>query len=151
MREKLTEWLKFPALMVKRRAREEPTHALPPTHIAHSVLASIANAAGPIAVVSGEAPQHHPAMPRECGLCGAAEGEKKLLNCSACHSALYCGAACQKGGWKSHKKVGFSSVRFGVAKHAQLTTRGQRRHSRAKRVPDPKPCACVSGDRYAPA
>eukprot|EP01013_Petalomonas_cantuscygni_P022852 TRINITY_DN44174_c0_g1_i1.p1 TRINITY_DN44174_c0_g1~~TRINITY_DN44174_c0_g1_i1.p1 ORF type:complete len:454 (+),score=74.42 TRINITY_DN44174_c0_g1_i1:77-1438(+) len=32
------------------------------------------------------------------------EGEAAYQQCSRCHSVLYCGAACQKSHWKTHKK-----------------------------------------------
>jgi hypothetical protein len=45
--------------------------------------------------------------PSACGGCGAKDGQggKALLQCAKCKARKYCGAACQKQGWKVHKKV----------------------------------------------
>lgn len=40
---------------------------------------------------------------RVCGYCGKSSAEKLLL-CSQCKSAVYCGKECQKLAWKGHKK-----------------------------------------------
>ena len=39
-----------------------------------------------------------------CVACGAAEGGTKLLTCSRCRSARYCGRDCQRAHWKSLHK-----------------------------------------------
>lgn len=71
--------------------------------MAQLILAERADAACLGAVVSGE----DPSITLQCrggAASGTAEGEKKLRNGSVCHSAIYCGTACQEGAWKSHKK-----------------------------------------------
>mmetsp|Transcript_49234 Transcript_49234/g.120033 ORF Transcript_49234/g.120033 Transcript_49234/m.120033 type:complete len:127 (+) Transcript_49234:178-558(+) len=51
----------------------------------------MSGAAGVVGVVKGT-----------CDVCGV-EGDMKI--CSRCHSAWYCGAACQKEGWKVHRRM----------------------------------------------
>ncbi len=42
--------------------------------------------------------------PRRCDACDAAEAPAaKLLTCGACKTASYCGAACQRAHWTTHK------------------------------------------------
>ena len=38
-----------------------------------------------------------------CGYCGEKEANTKLRSCSACMVARYCGPACSKAAWPSHK------------------------------------------------
>ena len=40
---------------------------------------------------------------RLCAYCLRSAGTKKLARCSKCKWAHYCGAACQRGDWESHK------------------------------------------------
>lgn len=42
---------------------------------------------------------------RTCDWCGKSSGEAKLLACSACKKANYCGKECQKAAWKGHKAI----------------------------------------------
>merc|ERR1719506_3667441 len=42
-----------------------------------------------------------PPPPPSCFFCGAIRDD--LLKCSACLSAYFCNASCQKAGWKDHK------------------------------------------------
>ena len=43
-----------------------------------------------------------PPPPPSCFTCGAIRDD--LLKCSACLSAYFCNASCQKAGWKDHKR-----------------------------------------------
>ena len=48
---------------------------------------------------AGVAPSH----PETCGWCGH-EADRSLLKlCQGCRSTRYCGAACQRAAWPSHK------------------------------------------------
>jgi hypothetical protein len=44
------------------------------------------------------------ALRDSCAHCGA-QGAVELKRCSRCKRAAYCGAACQKAGWKAHRKT----------------------------------------------
>ncbi|KAI9016909.1 hypothetical protein DFJ74DRAFT_708952 [Hyaloraphidium curvatum] len=39
-----------------------------------------------------------------CNRCGKPRGEVKLGRCACCGIVRYCGAECQRGAWKEHKK-----------------------------------------------
>ena len=57
------------------------------------------------------------------------ESGKKLLRCSRCGNAVYCGEGCQREDWKIHKNV---CVRADLAKKTNRRQAGQKNKKRTK-------------------
>lgn len=41
---------------------------------------------------------------QECNFCGVSGTSQKLVRCTRCKKAWYCGKVCQLADWKAHKK-----------------------------------------------
>lgn len=60
-------------------------------------------ASRPTVDLSGGAPAGQPPPAVECLTCGKVAPRAAMKVCSRCKSAYFCGAECQKAGWKRHK------------------------------------------------
>ena len=56
----------------------------------------------------GEKGKAAPPETHRCFHCGTET--TKMMRCSQCHRAWYCGKACQKKHWKLHKRACFAMV-----------------------------------------
>ena len=55
------------------------------------------------------------AQSRACGGCGKGEPEVRLLRCTGCKAQYYCGAACAKAHWPSHRAACKAAARRATA------------------------------------
>ena len=84
-----------PALAAAAAAAAAP----PPAAVSLSVEQQSRDGASGDGGCSGEAP----APPRACGGCARSEPEVRLLRCVGCKAQYYCGDACARAHWPSHR------------------------------------------------
>ena len=88
-----------------------------------------------------------------CATCG--RQDLRITRCAGCKSVGYCGPACQKAGWPSHKKECKRIVRAAAAEKARILEKPRRKYEEAAaaaveecraRIPDGAVCyACNKG------
>ena len=91
----------------------------------------------------------HAAEPPETHRCFHCQTEgTKMMCCSQCHIAWYCGKACQKKHWKLHKRACSAAV---AADARRATLRRNATAARGGSTIDKETCVICVGPVVAPA
>jgi hypothetical protein len=51
----------------------------------------------------------------KCATCGVGPAAVRFMRCSVCKAVTYCGAACQREDWKTHKRTCYPASNLAVS------------------------------------